>query len=108
MIFTFSSNFGQAAFYHNSWVHNHRPTYISMDDIYDGFRYYGWQFIMRRNTTTGFNSMETYNCIPRECECDPKELGDEECDLRDPEIYRTLWQPHDVLPYVFLRPVWQV
>ena len=27
MIFTFSSNFGQAAFYLNSWVHNHRPTY---------------------------------------------------------------------------------
>jgi hypothetical protein len=35
---------GMAAFYLNSWRYGHRPTFVSMDDLFEGFRYYGNSF----------------------------------------------------------------
>ena len=41
LVFTFSSNFGQAALFLSSALRGLRPSYIAMDDVFEGFR---WRF----------------------------------------------------------------
>ena len=38
LVFTFSSNFGQAALFLSSALRGLRPSYIAMDDVFEGFR----------------------------------------------------------------------
>jgi hypothetical protein len=74
LIFTFSSNFGMAAFYLNSFNHNHRPTYVSMDDLFEGFRYYGHQMTLTYNAETGTNELGVRNCAPQVAQPDGRVL----------------------------------
>ena len=62
LIFTFSSNFGMAAFYLNSFLHGHRPTYVSMDDLFEGFRYYGHQMTLTFNHQNGVSELGVRVC----------------------------------------------
>jgi hypothetical protein len=39
LVFTFSSNFGQAALFLSSALRGLRPSYIAMDDVFEGFRW---------------------------------------------------------------------
>mmetsp|Transcript_28827 Transcript_28827/g.68068 ORF Transcript_28827/g.68068 Transcript_28827/m.68068 type:complete len:277 (+) Transcript_28827:521-1351(+) len=66
-ILTFSSNFGQAALLLNSFYNHHRPTYISMDDVYQGFRDFGWELRLRRDSDTGVNSILMTDCVNDDC-----------------------------------------
>eukprot|EP00281_Chroomonas_sp_CCMP1168_P011861 CAMPEP_0206279156 /NCGR_PEP_ID=MMETSP0047_2-20121206/37877_1 /ASSEMBLY_ACC=CAM_ASM_000192 /TAXON_ID=195065 /ORGANISM="Chroomonas mesostigmatica_cf, Strain CCMP1168" /LENGTH=609 /DNA_ID=CAMNT_0053709097 /DNA_START=189 /DNA_END=2019 /DNA_ORIENTATION=+ len=65
LIMTVSSNFGMAALYLNAWNHGHRPTYISMDDLFEGFRYYGYQMTLTYNQETGTSELGVRNCAPQ-------------------------------------------
>mmetsp|Transcript_53139 Transcript_53139/g.125745 ORF Transcript_53139/g.125745 Transcript_53139/m.125745 type:complete len:221 (+) Transcript_53139:3-665(+) len=74
LVFTFSSNFGMAALYLNSFNHNHRPSYISMDDLFEGFRYYGHQMTLAHSSDTGTNELGVRNCAPQLSQADGKTL----------------------------------
>mmetsp|Transcript_6026 Transcript_6026/g.13271 ORF Transcript_6026/g.13271 Transcript_6026/m.13271 type:complete len:463 (-) Transcript_6026:60-1448(-) len=67
-IFAFSSNFGQTVLYLHSYYRQHRPTFISMDDHFEGARYYGWQFKLRRDVATGHVEIQAIDCEQEMCE----------------------------------------
>jgi hypothetical protein len=80
LVFTFSSNFGQAALFLSSALRGLRPSYIAMDDVFEGFRwppsrphaprlesqcacrYYGFQVKLVFDETTGLSDIEIYDC----------------------------------------------
>lgn len=51
-----------AALYLNAWRYGHRPTYVSMDDLFEGFRYYGHQMTLSHNAQTGINELGVRKC----------------------------------------------
>lgn len=58
LVFTFSSNFGQAAMFLAASKRNMRPSFISMDDVFEGFRYYGFQLKLVHDHATGLNDIQ--------------------------------------------------
>jgi hypothetical protein len=68
LVFTFSSNFGQAAFFLAAMGQAHRPSYVAMDDVFEGFRYYGFQLRLRHGDD-GFNEIDVRDCAEEgQCE----------------------------------------